>query len=89
MARRELGAQIAHLASVAPEASDRLIAQLAHALSLLGSGVADGPELQLKDGRYVRRWLVSPLLLFYERDGRDVVVRRVRHGAQRPITRTR
>jgi plasmid stabilization system protein ParE len=87
MARRELGAQIAHLASVAPDASDRLIDQLAHAFSLLDSRIADGPEVQLKDGRYVRRWLVSPLLLFYERDGREVIIRRIRHGAQRPITR--
>ncbi|HEU4407468.1 MAG TPA: type II toxin-antitoxin system RelE/ParE family toxin [Polyangiaceae bacterium] len=87
MARRELGAQIAHLASVAPDASDRLIDRLAHAFSPLDAGLADGPEVQRKDGRYVRRWLVSPLLLFDERDGREVIIRRVRHGAQRPITR--
>ncbi|HEU4408784.1 MAG TPA: type II toxin-antitoxin system RelE/ParE family toxin [Polyangiaceae bacterium] len=66
---------------------DRFVDQLAHAFSLLDSGLADGPEVQLKDGWYVRRWLVSPLLLFYERDGREVIVRRIRHGAQRPITR--
>jgi plasmid stabilization system protein ParE len=87
-ARRELGAQVAYLASVNPSVARRLSAAVRSALALLGGGKVDGPEVQFKDSRYVRRWLVPPLTLFYERDGRDVVVRRIRHGAQRPITRT-
>jgi plasmid stabilization system protein ParE len=35
----------------------------------------------------VRRWLVPPLALYYVRNADGVLVVRVRHGAQRPITR--
>jgi plasmid stabilization system protein ParE len=87
VARRELGAQVAFLASASPDAARRLAVDVRRAFELLGAGNVEGPEAQLRDGRYVRRWIVPPLLLFYERDGRDVLVRRVRHGAQRPITR--
>lgn len=86
-ARRELGAQVAFLASVSPDAARRLAANVRHALSLLDGGKVEGPEVQLRDGRTLRRWVVPPLLLFYGRDGHDIVVRRIRHGAQRPITR--
>ncbi|HEU4407799.1 MAG TPA: type II toxin-antitoxin system RelE/ParE family toxin [Polyangiaceae bacterium] len=86
-ARRELAAQVAYLASVNPDAARRLAAAVRGALKLLDGGKVDGPQVQLKDGPRVRRWLVSPLQLFDERDGNDVVVRRVRHESQRPITR--
>lgn len=88
VARRELVAQLAYLASVNADAADRLEAAVARDLALLDSGVADGPVVVLGDKRQVRRWLVPPLVLFYIRRRRgEVYVVRVRHGAQRPIVR--
>jgi plasmid stabilization system protein ParE len=87
VARRELGGQLAYLGAVNADAADRLEAEVLSALRLLAAGKVDGPEVEFRDGRRVRKWSVPPLAIFYDRDGQDVVVRRVRHGAQRPITR--
>jgi plasmid stabilization system protein ParE len=86
-ARRELAGQLAYLNVVTPAAGPRLRAAVKHALELLEAGGVEGPELVLRDGRRVRRWLVPPLALFYVREKGGVLVVRVRHGAQRPITR--
>jgi plasmid stabilization system protein ParE len=87
VARREIGEQLAYLGAINADAADRLEAEVLRALRLLATGKVDGPEVQLRDGRSVRKWVVPPFVIFYERDGQDVVVRRLRHGAQRPITR--
>ncbi|HEU4411660.1 MAG TPA: type II toxin-antitoxin system RelE/ParE family toxin [Polyangiaceae bacterium] len=87
VARRELAGQLAYMNVVAPAAGPRLRAAVKYALDLLEAGGVDGPELMLRDGRRVRRWLVPPLVLFYVREKKGVLVVRVRHGAQRPITR--
>lgn len=88
VARQELAAQLMYLSAANTDAADRLEAEVLRALRLLATGKVDGPEVEFRDGRRVRKWVVPPLVVFYERDGRDVVVRRIRHGAQRPITRT-
>jgi plasmid stabilization system protein ParE len=88
VAKRELVGQLAYLASVNPDAADRLEAEVARALALLDTGTVDGPRVVLSDRRQAHRWLVPPLLIFYLRRRRgEVYVLRVRHGAQRPITR--
>jgi plasmid stabilization system protein ParE len=87
-ARRELASQLAYLNVVAPVAGPRLRAAVKYALELLEAGGVEGPELVLRDGRHVRRWLVPPLTLFYVRENEGVLIVRVRHGAQRPIART-
>jgi plasmid stabilization system protein ParE len=86
-ARRELGGKLAYLAADNADAADRLEVDVLLALQLLDAGGVDGPELVLRDGRRVRRWLVPPLALYYVRNADGVLVVRVRHGAQRPITR--
>lgn len=84
-ARRELGSQLAWLASVSPDAATRLLQDIERALVLLDAGSVDGEAFVLKSGRTVRRWLVPPLALYYARREDAFVVVRVRHGAQRPI----
>jgi plasmid stabilization system protein ParE len=86
--RREYAAQLAHLAAVSRPAADRLASEFEQGLRLIDRGLAEGSEVEFRDGRRVRKWIVPPLVVFSERDGRDILVRRVRHGAQRPITRT-
>ncbi len=86
-ARQELGAQLAWLASVSPDASARLLEDVDRALVLLDGVSVDSEEIELASGRRVRRWLVPPLALYYARRGAVLVIVRVRHGAQRPIVR--
>lgn len=87
IARRELAQQIAWLLPLSPDAAVHLRDRVRHVLTLLDQGVADGRTVEFPDGMRVRRFVVPPLVLFYDRVGRDVVVRRVRHMSQRPITR--
>jgi plasmid stabilization system protein ParE len=87
LAREELATQLAYLAATNPFAAARLGKAVRRALETLDADVADSAALELRDGRRVRRWLVPPLALFYVRRGEIVFVVRVRHGAQRPITR--
>lgn len=86
-ARQELGAQLAYLGAANPDAALHLLAEIERGLGLLDEGLADGNAVSLRSGRQARRWVVPPLVLFYRRQGATVIVLRVRHGAQRPITR--
>jgi len=67
LARRELAAQLMFLAARSPEAAVRLTGEVQSALQRLDAGVLEGAPLRLRSGRQVRRWLVSPLLVFYVR----------------------
>ncbi len=35
----------------------------------------------------VRRWVVDPMLIFYEATGDTLSIIRIRHGARKPVTR--
>ncbi len=87
VARRELAQQLAWLLPLSPEAASDLLERVQHVLTLLDQEVADGRPVVLKSGRRVRRFVVPPLVLFYDRKGDEVVVRRVRHMSQRPIAK--
>jgi plasmid stabilization system protein ParE len=86
-ARRELAQHLAWLLPLSPDAAARLLDHVHHVLALLDQDAAEGRPVVLKTGRTIRRFAVPPLVLFYDRRGDEVVVRRVRHMSQRPITR--
>ena len=85
-ARRELAAQLAWLQPLSPQAASDLLERVQHVLTLLDQGVADGRPAVLKSGRQVRRFVVPPLVIFYDRRGDEVAIRRIRHMSQRPVT---
>jgi plasmid stabilization system protein ParE len=64
----------------------RLEADLWQVLRLLHDLKVEGRSVTLRSGRLVYRWVHPPLVIFYQRRGRDLVLVRVRHGAQRPLT---
>lgn len=85
-ARRELSALLARYASASPAGARRLRHEVYDALGLLAAGHGEGPHVRLLGtSRSLRRWLVEPLALYYDREGRTVVVRRVRHQRDEPI----
>ncbi|HEU4406236.1 MAG TPA: type II toxin-antitoxin system RelE/ParE family toxin [Polyangiaceae bacterium] len=86
-ARAELDAHLKWLDEHNTGAAARFVGALENALETLASGVADGRPVTLPDGRRVRRWYVRPLILYYVREGGDVVVLRARHEARRPLER--
>jgi plasmid stabilization system protein ParE len=51
VARRELGAQVAFLASASPDAARRFAVDVRRAFERPGAGNVEGPEAQLRDGR--------------------------------------
>lgn len=85
-ARRELAAQLAWLPPLSPQAAADLLERVEHVITLLDQGVADGRPAVLKSGRRVRRFVVHPLVIFYDRRGDDVAIPRIRHMSQRPAT---
>jgi plasmid stabilization system protein ParE len=86
-ARTALRSQREWLAERNPLAAMRLLGRLEEALTLLTEGLLEGPTTRLRTGRSVRKWVVAPLVLYYVRRDHEVIVLRVRHGAQRPIAR--
>lgn len=84
-AQAELGAQLAWLEEHSPPAATRLQAVLENAFEMLASGVVDGRPVTLPSGRRVRRWYVRPLVLYYVRQGDEVVVLHAHHEARRPL----
>lgn len=87
-AHRELDAQIDYLLERNPRAAAALDQAIIQALADLAAGRMDGSEHRLRaSGRRVRRWYVEPVMLYYQRRPTELVVLRVRHHAQRPITR--
>jgi plasmid stabilization system protein ParE len=87
VARRELDTQIDYLLERNPRAADALDRAITQALEDLAAGRLEGSEHRLRaSGRRVQRWYVEPLMLYYQRRPTELVVLRVRHHAQRPIT---
>lgn len=84
-AQAEVDAHLEWLDGHNAGATARFVGALENALETLASGVADGRPVTLPDGRRVRRWYVRPLILYYVRQGSDVVVLRARHEARRPL----
>ncbi len=84
-ARVELDAHLEWLDEHNTGAAARFAGAIENALETLASGVADGRPVMLPDGRRVRRWYVRPLILYYVRQGGDVIVLRARHETRRPL----
>lgn len=70
-----------------PEAAERLLDRLTEQLELLASGVLAGRQVELRDGRRVHTWMVSPYRVFYRCDGDRLLVVRIYHQARRPLHR--
>lgn len=86
-AEADLDAHLEWLEEHNPAAAARFLGAFEHALALLRDGWAEGPPSALVTGEPVRRWVVSPLVLYYVREGDTLVVLRAPHERQEPITR--
>jgi len=84
-ARRELDAYLVWLDEHSTAAATRFVGAVENALDVLVSGAADGRLVTLTDGRRVRRWYVRPLVVYYLRQGDEVLVLHAHHQARRPL----
>ncbi len=75
----------AYIARDKPDAADRVVARILDVIRLLASGVVEGPQVCLRDGRQVSSWPVAPYRVYYRRQGQVFEVVRVYHQARRPI----
>jgi plasmid stabilization system protein ParE len=76
---------IEYLAEQSPRAAQRLLDRFENALATLSSGLVDGREVQLADGRNCRVWSLSPYRIYYRRDPESIEILRLYHQARRPI----
>jgi len=86
-ARKDLLQARKYLADNSPTAADRLAEAITAALERLASGLVEGPEAVLRDGRTVRTWSVPPYKVYYRRTKDELVVVRIYHSARKPIER--
>lgn len=70
-----------------PEAADRVLSRMVEVIGLLASGLVEGKEMVLRDGRRVRTWPVPPYRIYYRKRGEVFQIVRVYHQARRPIER--
>ncbi len=85
---RDLSRQVEYILECNPSAADALERAVEQVLAGIADQRLDGTEHTLRaSGRRVRRWYVPPLMIYYVRRPDEIVVLRVRHHAQRPITR--
>ncbi len=76
---------LAYLAARNPPAAGALLGRVLAALDRLDAAEINGREVHLQSGAPVRRWVVAPLVIFYERSARGLEVLHIRHGARAPI----
>lgn len=69
------------------QSADQLLERISEAIGLLTTGIVQGREVQLTNGRTVRGWPVPPFKIYYRTSGSDLHVLRVYHLARRPIER--
>ncbi|MFQ5990405.1 MAG: type II toxin-antitoxin system RelE/ParE family toxin [Candidatus Methylomirabilales bacterium] len=69
------------------EAADRVLARIVEVIGMLASGVVEGREVYLRDGRRVYTWPVPPYRVYYRKSGDVFQIVRVYHQARRPIER--
>jgi plasmid stabilization system protein ParE len=70
-----------------PGAADRVLAHIIEVIGMLASGVMQGREVILRDGRKVHSWPVPPYRIYHRIRGQNLQVVRVYHQARRPIER--
>jgi plasmid stabilization system protein ParE len=57
------------------------------ALALLAEGILEGARVTLITGEEVRRWVVSPLVIYYQRRPDALVVLYLHDGRRAPLQR--
>lgn len=80
----ELAAAVGHLVDRNFEAALALRARVEGTLDLLASGVLEGSPARLWTGENVRRFVVSPLILYYQREADALVVYAIHDGRRAP-----
>jgi plasmid stabilization system protein ParE len=86
-ARQDLHSAVSYLLDRNPSAAAALKNHLIGTIEQLARGDFDGPEIQLRSGRWVRSWPVPPYRIYYQRTADALRVLRVYHQARRPIVR--
>jgi addiction module RelE/StbE family toxin len=77
-----------YIAQDSPTAADRVLERVTRVIEMLASGLVEGREVQLRDGRRVHTWPVYPYRIYYRRKGKVLEVVRVYHQVRRPIERS-
>ena len=86
-AREDLKQGYQHIAKDSVEAADRVLARIVEVIGMLASGLVEGKEVVLHDGRRVQTWPVPPYRIYYRKSTDKFEVIRVYHQARRPIER--
>jgi plasmid stabilization system protein ParE len=70
-----------------PTAAAKLDADITRSIERLADREFEGPVSRLRSGAVVRSWAVPPFRIHYQRHADELLIVRVYHQAQRPITR--
>lgn len=84
-AERDLKEAEGYIAQGSEAAAERFLARFHEVMGLPGSGVVQGPAVQLRDGREAVAWSLPPYRIYYRLRGSGLEVLRVDHQARRPI----
>ena len=84
-AAAEFGELLAYVAAQDPATAASLRVRVERTLDLLARGLCTGREVHLKSGETVRRWVVPPLVLYYQSDTTELRVVRILRGTRAPI----
>jgi plasmid stabilization system protein ParE len=86
-AQDDLRSAVGYLLEKNPAAAIELKERLLATIDRLAHGEFEGPEVQLRSGRSVRSWPVTPYRIYYQRTADELRVLRVYHQARRPIAK--
>jgi len=78
---------ITYLNERSPTAAAKLDADIARCIERLADREFEGPLSRLRSGAVVRSWALPPFRIYYQRLTDELLIVRVYHQAQRPITR--
>ena len=84
-AEQDLAEACEFIARDNPLAARRLVDRFEEITNLLASGLIEGREVVLSDGRGARAWSLRPYRIYYRRSRDGVEVLRLYHQARRPI----
>jgi plasmid stabilization system protein ParE len=86
-ARDDLREAFDYIQSDNPEAADRMLARIVEVIGMLASGIVQGREVVLRNGKRIHTWPVPPFRIYYRKSEQELQVIRVYHQARRPIER--
>lgn len=81
----DLGTAVLYLREQRPRAGQRLLDEINAVITLLADGVVEGPEVALSSGEIVRRWVLPPYVIYYERRPEALWIARIYHGRRAPL----